>query len=167
MTWSPTLCSMTRSSFSMAFERLQIGWRERVGFPDWGIPVLRAKIDTGARTSALHAIEIEEFTQNGDSWVRFGAPLTDHGPITRCSAKLVDTRAIKNTSGKPEDRLVVSTTLVLAQRYWKIEVSLADRDNMGFPLILGRTAMRRHSLLVDPGRSYLAGEPIFRTTRDT
>jgi hypothetical protein len=143
----------------MVSNRFEIGWRERVGFPDLGIPVLRAKIDTGARTSALHAVDIEEFVQNGDAWVRFGAPLSDHGPITRCAARLVDTRAIKNTSGKPQDRYVVSTTIVLAQRRWKIEVSLADRDNMGFPLILGRTAMRRHRLLVDPGRSYLAGEP--------
>jgi hypothetical protein len=143
----------------MATEQLQIGWRERVGFPDLGIPVLRAKIDTGARTSALHAVDIAEFTQDGEDWVRFGAPLTDHGPITRCSAKLVDLRAIKNTSGKPQDRYVVSTTLLLGHRHWKIEVSLADRDNMGFPLILGRTAMRRHRLLVDPGRSYLAGDP--------
>lgn len=143
----------------MVSNRFEIGWRERVGFPDLGIPVLRAKIDTGARTSALHAVDIEEFVQNGDAWVRFGAPLSDHGPITRCAARLVDTRAIKNTSGKPQDRYVVSTTIVLAQRRWKIEVSLANRDNMGFPLILGRTAMRRHRLLVDPGRSYLAGEP--------
>lgn len=143
----------------MVSKRFEIGWRERVGFPDLGIPVLRAKIDTGARTSALHAVNIEEFVQNGDEWVRFGAPLSDHGPITRCAARLVDTRAIKNTSGKPQDRYVVSTTIILAQRRWKIEVSLADRDNMGFPLILGRTAMRRHRLLVDPGRSYLAGEP--------
>ncbi len=143
----------------MVSNRFEIGWRERVGFPDLGIPVLRAKIDTGARTSALHAVDIEEFVQNGDAWVRFGAPLSDHGPITRCAARLVDTRAIKNTSGKPQDRYVVSTTIVLAQRRWKIEVSLADRDNMGFSLILGRTAMQRHRLLVDPGRSYLAGEP--------
>lgn len=145
----------------MATDRIEIGWRERVGFPDLEIPVLRAKIDTGARTSALHAVDIEEFTLHDAAWVRFGAPLTDHGPITTCTAKLVETRAIKNTSGKPEDRYVVSTTIVLAQRHWKIEVSLADRDNMGFPLILGRTALRRHRLLVDPGRSYLAGEPKF------
>lgn len=143
----------------MASERFEIGWRERVGFPELGIPVLRAKIDTGARTSALHAVDVEEFVQDGDKWVRFGAPLSDHGPITRCAAKLVGTRAIKNTSGKPQDRYVVSTMIVLARRHWRIEVSLADRDNMEFPLILGRTAIRRHNLLVDPGRSYLAGEP--------
>jgi len=123
--------------------------------------MLRAKIDTGARTSALHAVDIEEFTHDGAAWVRFGAPLSDDGPITECTARLVDTRAIKNTSGEPQDRYVVSTTIVLARRHWKIEVSLADRDNMGFPLILGRTAMRRHRLLVDPGRSYLAGDPKF------
>lgn len=143
----------------MVSTRFEIGWRERVGFPDLGIPILRAKIDTGARTSALHAVDIEEFPQDGDPWVRFGAPLSDRGPITRCAARLVDTRAIKNTSGKPQDRYVVSTTIVLAQLRWKIEVSLADRDKMGFPLILGRTAIRRHGLLVDSGRSYLAGEP--------
>lgn len=124
--------------------------------------MLRAKIDTGARTSALHAVGIEKFVQYDEAWVRFGAPLADGGPITRCAARLVERRAIKNTSGKPQDRYVVSTTIVLARRHWKIEVSLADRDNMGFPLILGRTAMRRHRLLVDPGRSYIAGDPSFQ-----
>ncbi len=143
----------------MVKPRFEIGWREYVGFPDLGIPKLRAKIDTGARTSALHAVNIEPFTRDDEAWVRFGAPLTDHGPITPCSAKLVDTRAIKNTSGVPEERLVIKTTVILAKRHWLIDVSLADRDNMGFPLILGRTAMRRHRLLVDPGRSFLAGEP--------
>lgn len=137
-----------------------IGWRERVGFPDLGIPLLRAKIDSGARTSALHAVNIEEFLNDGEIWVRFGAPLTDHGPIIQCSAKLVDTRAIKNTSGKPQDRYVIKTTLILARRRWKIEVSLANRRNMGFTLILGRTAIRRHRLLIDPGKSFLAGHPV-------
>jgi hypothetical protein len=143
----------------MAINRTQIGWRERVGFPDLGISCIRAKMDTGARTSALHAVNIEEFTRDEELWVSFGVPLEYDGPIVKCSAKMIETRAIKNTSGVPEDRYVIKTTVILAKRHWHIDVSLADRENMGFPLILGRTALRRHYLLVDPGRSFLASVP--------
>lgn len=144
----------------MTTNRLEIGWRERVAFPDLGIPTIRAKVDTGARTSALHAVNIEEFVRDGERWVRFATPLSDHGRHTLCRARIAETRAIKNTSGIPEDRLIISTTVVLARRHWHIDVSLTDRDKMEFPLILGRTALRRHKLLIDPGRSYLAGDPV-------
>lgn len=138
----------------------EIGWRERVGFPDLGIPTLRAKIDTGARTSALHAVNIEEFFSDGEPWVRFHTHLFDHGTDIPCQAKLIDLRAIKNTSGRPQNRFVISTSVKMANRQWMIDVSLADRDNMGFPLILGRTAIRKQRLLVNSGRSYLAGNPV-------
>ena len=80
----------------------------------------------------------------------------------RHEARLVDQRPIKNTSGIPETRLVIETTLVLGARRWRIEASLANRENMEFELILGRTAIRRRRLLVDPGRSFLAGPPVGR-----
>ncbi|MCA8882872.1 MAG: ATP-dependent zinc protease [Rhodobacteraceae bacterium] len=137
----------------------QIGWRERVALPDLGIHEMKAKIDTGARTSALHAVEVQTFQRDGHDWASFVVPLLGR---ERRSARLVDQRPIKNTSGIPETRLVVETTLLLGAHRWRIEASLANREKMEFDLILGRTAIRRHKLLVDPGRSFLAGPPVGR-----
>ncbi len=139
---------------------IEIGWREIVGLPDLGISALRAKIDTGARTSALHAVDLEIFERDGEPWVEFHVPLRSVPRSKRCASRIVDRRKIKNTSGIAETRLVVETTLVMGQRHWRIEMSLADREKMTFDLILGRTAIRRHRLLVNPGKSYLAGRPI-------
>ena len=133
-----------------------IGWREWIGLPELGIPSLKAKVDTGARTSALHAERVEAFERAGARWVRFVVPLAGPDPH---EAPLADRRAIRNTGGVPEDRYVIETLLALGGRRWRIEVSLADRTAMGFDMILGRTAVRRRRLLVDPGRSFLAGEP--------
>ena len=134
---------------------IEIGWREFVDLPDLGIRHFRAKIDTGARTSAIHASQQKLLKQDGADWVEFHVPVPGTPRTTRCRARLVESRAIKNTSGIPEDRYVVETTLVMDGRRWPIEVSLADRENMGFDLILGRTAIRRRRILVNPGKSYL------------
>lgn len=136
---------------------MHVGWRERISLPDLGIKAMKAKIDTGARTSALHAIDIERFERDGLNWIGFVVPLAGR---ERRSAPLLETRAIKNTSGVPEKRLVIETTLVIGTRHWLIETSLANRERMGFDLILGRTAIRRRSILVDPSRSFLAGDPL-------
>lgn len=142
---------------------LVIGWRETVALPRLGLPAIAAKIDTGARTSALHASEVTlregpegtvaRFTVRHD---RLVAPII-------CEAPVVDRRMIRNTSGAPEERIVIRTPLVLAGRRWKIDISLADREAMALPLILGRTAIRGHKLLVNPGRTNLTapqtGEP--------
>jgi hypothetical protein len=136
----------------------EIGWREYVGLPELGIPNIRAKVDTGARTSALHATRRKIIEETDGPWVEFHVPVPGTPGSTRCRAKLVDRRPIKNTSGVPEERLVVRTPLVIDDRRWSIEVSLADRENMGFELILGRTAIRRHRILVNPGRSFLTGQ---------
>jgi hypothetical protein len=133
----------------------EIGWREFVDLPDLGIRHFRAKIDTGARTSAIHATQQKLLKQDGAAWVEFHVPVPGTPRTTRCRARLVESRAIKNTSGVPEDRYVIETTLVMGGRRWPIEVSLADRENMGFDLILGRTAIRRRRILVNPGKSYL------------
>jgi hypothetical protein len=136
----------------------EIGWREYVGLPDLGIENIRAKIDTGARTSALHATRRKIIEDSDGTWVEFHVPVPGTPASTRCRAELVDRRQIKNTSGVPEERLVVRTRLVIDNRKWSIEISLADRENMGFELILGRTAIRRHRMLVDPGRSFLTAQ---------
>lgn len=141
-------------------DKLEIGWREHVGLPDLGIASLHAKIDTGARTSALHAIDLVEFPQDGERWVGFHVPLPGVPRGRRYAARIIDEREIKNSSGVSEHRYVVETTLVLGRRRWRIEVSLADREKMGFDLILGRTAVRRRRMLINPGSSFLAGPPV-------
>ena len=143
---------------------LVIGWRECVGLPDLGISRIEAKIDTGARTSALHATDIEEFERDGAPWVRFHVPHQDTLHAADCTARLVDTRPVKNTSGEPDERMVIETMLVLNRRRWHIEVTLANRANMTMPLILGRTAIRRHRVLVDPGRSHLLRQAMTKGT---
>ncbi len=133
-----------------------IGWREYVELPEMGIGRLEAKIDSGARTSALHAVDIEPIDRGGILHVAFSVPLTGHHQTYRCLEPVFDERKVKNTSGIPEQRYIIRTDLVLGTRRWSIEVSLADRGLMGFDLILGRTAIRGRRLLVDPGRSFLA-----------
>lgn len=136
-----------------------IGWRELIALPEFGIEELPAKVDTGARTSALHAVDQILFERDGARWVEFMIPLKNRRTTKRLRAPVLEERDIKNTGGVPERRLVVRTTLVIGQRHWLIDVSLANREKMEFDVILGRSAIRKHSLLVDPGRSYLAGHP--------
>ncbi len=145
----------------------EIGWREYVGLPDLGAPKFRAKIDTGARTSALHATNKRPFRTASGNWIEFHIPVPGTPRSTRCKARVVELRKIKNTSGIPEERYIIKTTLVLGGRRWPIEVSLADRENMGFELILGRTAVRRRRIVIDPGRSYLAGLPASAKKKTT
>ena len=136
-----------------------IGWRERIALPELGIDLMQAKIDTGARTSALHATKAVRFQRDGADWVRFHIPHASGLAARDCEAPLIDRREIKNTSGLGEDRLVIETLLLLGGRRWRIEVSLADRSAMAMPIILGRTAIRKRGILVDAGKSYLAGMP--------
>lgn len=137
-----------------------IGWREHISLPQFGIFDLPAKVDTGARTSALHAVDQNVFDRDGAPWVEFMIPLKNRRTTRRICAPILEERDIKNTGGVPERRLVVRTTLVIGKRHWLIDVSLANREKMEFDVILGRSAIRRHRMLVDPRRSYLAGAPI-------
>ncbi|WP_417493273.1 ATP-dependent zinc protease [Maricaulis sp.] len=141
----------------------RIGWREIVGLPGLDIPSLHAKIDTGARTSALNAVIIREFERDGTKWVEFDVTFTEDRHVQRCSAPVADRREIRNTSGIPQLRYVIETSLTLGSRRWQIELSLADREPMKFDLILGRTALRNRRICVDPGRSFLSGLPVHPT----
>lgn len=132
-----------------------VGWRERVSLPDLAINDVDAKIDTGARTSALHAEELEIFRRNNAYWVRFLAPSGSDELGRVIEMPLLEKRDIKNTSGIAQTRPVIRTAIELGQNRWDIEVSLTDRKNMEYDLILGRTALRVGRLMVDPGRSYL------------
>ena len=147
---------MTRRTFTTPEV---IGWRETVALPKFGIRRMNAKIDTGARTSALHAVEQERFERDGEAWVRFRIPLPGKDGKCMVEAQVADEREVKNTGGIPERRLIVSTILLLGRHRWRIEASLADRAKMEFDMILGRTAIRRRGILVDCGRSWLTSLP--------
>lgn len=137
-----------------------IGWREWAALPQLGIAPFRVKIDTGARSSSLHASHLTTFQRDGRTWVRFlfrsRSDKSDEG--VWCEALSLGQRGIRSSSGELQRRHLIATDLSLAGESWKIEVSLADRQEMGFEMLVGRTAIRRR-FLVDPGRSYLTGRP--------
>jgi hypothetical protein len=144
-----------------------IGWREWVGLPDLGIKRIKAKIDTGARTSALHAFSVETYEhENGDEWVKFGMhPRQDTNDISVfCHAPVFDRRLVRDSGGHQTERIVIATTLTLAEDKVQAEITLTDRDDMLFRMLLGRTAMRG-KFIVDPGRSFLAAKGLKRRAK--
>ncbi|HAS12161.1 MAG TPA: ATP-dependent zinc protease [Acidimicrobiaceae bacterium] len=139
--------------------RTLIGWREWIHLPDlldggW----IKAKVDTGARTSALHAWDVERIDRDGSTWVRFSLHPRQHDDdhVVQAEALLLEEREVRSSNGEVEVRPVVETTLALGGERYAIELTLTKRDQMGFRMLLGRTGMARH-LLVDPGSSYLLG----------
>ena len=134
-----------------------VGWREWVGLPDLGIERIKAKFDTGARTSAIHAFDIEAYgTKEGQRRIRFHLHPRQHRrlPSIACDAEVKDIRQITNSGGLRERRFVIETSLRIGDNHWPIELTLSNRDEMGFRMLIGRTAIRRR-FVVDPGRSYL------------
>ncbi len=136
-----------------------IGWREWVSLPDLGLERIKAKIDTGARSSALHAFDLRAFTVGGVPWVRFRVhPLQHGGPTVEAEAVIIDMRRVRNPGGRRELRPVIRTHVALSDKRWEIDVTLTPRWGMGFRMLLGRQAVRRH-FLVDSGRSFLGEQP--------
>lgn len=138
----------------------QVGWREWVTFPDLDLPPVKAKVDTGARTSAIHAYDVRREDRDGQPWAVFEVhphQRDDQTSLT-IAAPIVDERAITSSNGEVEDRLVVTMRIALGQHEHDIEVTLTNRDSMGFRMLLGRTAVAG-AALVDPSRSYLLGRP--------
>ena len=141
-----------------SFSRIALGWREWLVLPELGIGAIRAKVDTGARSSNLHVREQEVFERDGRTMVRF---LIEHGVDDALSghveAEVADQRDVTDSGGRKEKRVFIRTLLQLpGGQSWPIEINLTERRNMAFPMLLGRSAMRRRCW-VNPGRSWLLG----------
>lgn len=135
-----------------------IGWREWLALPSLGVDRIKAKVDTGARSSALHAIKIKRFERDGELWVRFFVHPEQRkatGAVA-CEARVHDERRVKSSVGHTQKRIVIRERVELLGESFYIDLTLTNRDAMGFRMLLGREAVRRR-FLVDPGRSYLAG----------
>ncbi|MBI1365136.1 MAG: ATP-dependent zinc protease [Alphaproteobacteria bacterium] len=136
-----------------------IGWREWAAFPALGAERIKAKIDSGAKTSAIHAFKVKVVRRADGEWAEFRLhPLQkSKTPEIKCAAPIVDRRRIRSSNGAVEERIIIRTMLRLGAREWPIELSLAKRDEMGFRLLLGRSAIRRR-FVIDPGASFLLGK---------
>jgi hypothetical protein len=138
-----------------------VGWREWVGLPELGCRRIKAKVDTGAKTSALHAFNIEEFERSGEAWVRFDIHPRQRAeePVVSAEAKVLEYRIVRSSNGKESRRPVILTNLHWRDKKWPIELTLANRDSMGFRMLLGREAMRGR-VLVDSESSFCGGKPV-------
>lgn len=149
----------------------RLGWREWVKLDEWSVPHIKAKVDTGARTSSLHAFDLEHFDREGQAWVRFAVHpwQASTADTVVVEAPLVESRTVKSSTGTAQRRPTVRTRLTVAGHDLEAEVTLTNRDDMGFRMLLGRQALRKR-FLVDPGASYLGGRPpkaIRRQNRQT
>ena len=141
-----------------------IGWKEWIELPELPIPAVKAKIDTGARTSALHIFSLEEFQSGGRKMVRFGIhPLQRRKDIECfCKAPVLEQRRVKDSGGHYEKRYVIQTTAKLGPVSWSIDITLTNRDPMLFRMLLGRKAVEDR-FLINPGCSYLTGRKLAKS----
>ena len=131
-----------------------IGWRELIHLPELGLRGIPAKIDTGARTSSLHATILEEFTRDGETFVRFGIDFPQQHVRQVCEAVHIDWRGVTSSNGKTQLRRIIKTPLKIGTLRFRAEISLADRSDMQFPMLIGRSSLRRR-FVVDSGHSWL------------
>ncbi|WP_396145768.1 30S ribosomal protein S6--L-glutamate ligase [Flavobacterium sp.] len=143
----------------MPQNKIILGSEEWCSFPELGIPAIKARVDSGAKTSALHAINIVPFTKEGVNWVKFDInPIQNNlKTVIHCEALLIDKRIVKSSSGYREQRFVIQTNINIGNDNWPIEMTLTNRDSMGFRMLLGREAMSGR-ILVDPEQKYLLGQ---------
>jgi ribosomal protein S6--L-glutamate ligase len=141
----------------MADGRLVLGWEEWIALPDLGLPAIKAKIDTGAKTSALHAETIELYGPAAAPSVRFTVRPAPRRPelVVTCHAPILDQRAITSSNGIPEQRYIIAAAIAIAGRQWPIEISLSDRREMTYRMLLGRQALQAGGVLIDPAVSFL------------
>jgi hypothetical protein len=142
-------------------EPVVVGWREWAGLPDLGIARIKAKVDTGARTSALHVNSIETFEKGRATLVRFDVT-GESETVPWHEATATDRRLVKSSNGETELRFVIRTELRLAGQTWPVEVSLTNRERMDLPMLIGREAIAGR-VVVDPGKSWLCGRPVWRS----
>lgn len=143
----------------MPKQKLVVGWKEWVSLPELGIPLVEAKLDTGAKTSALHAFELDTFETPDGLHLRFGLHPdrhSDSGPI-QCHARVVEQRMVSDSGGHRELRWVIRTPLLIGGRLWPIEVTLTNRETMAYRMLLGREALRGR-MLVDAEYAHLLGQ---------
>ncbi|MGB3166359.1 MAG: RimK/LysX family protein [Alteraurantiacibacter sp.] len=131
-----------------------VGWRELVDLPELGLRGVPAKIDSGARTSSLHATILDEFTRDGENFVRFAVDYGINHVRQVCEAVHIDWRGITSSNGETQRRMIVKTPLTIGKLTFRAEISLADRSDMKFPMLVGRSSLRRR-FLVDSGHSWL------------
>jgi ribosomal protein S6--L-glutamate ligase len=144
----------------MPQNKIILGSEEWCAFPELGLPAIKARVDSGAKTSALHAINIAPFKKEEENWVKFDInPIQNNlKTVIHCEAKLIDKRIVKSSSGYREQRYVIQTNIKIGNDTWLIEMTLTNRDSMGFRMLLGREAMSGR-ILVDPEQKYLLGQP--------
>lgn len=133
-----------------------VGWREWVSLPELGLVKIKAKVDTGARTSALHAFALHPFEENGKQRIRFDIhPFQhDNDSVVTCIADIVDKRLVTDSGGHEEERYVILTPVIIAGQTWPIEITLTERENMLFRMLLGRSALRKR-FIINPARSFV------------
>lgn len=140
---------------------MTLGWRERLALPRLGVGLLKAKLDTGARSSSLHVDALESFGRDGATWLRFSLTVGRHPCRTvRCEAPALDRRVVTDTGGHRSERWFVRTEVLLAGECFPIDISLTDRRHMLFPMLLGRSALCGR-FAVDPALSYTQPRPVF------
>jgi hypothetical protein len=133
-----------------------IGWREWVSLPELGIHEIKAKADTGARTSALHAFSLRPFIENDQHKISFDIHPIQHNidVIITCTADIIDRRWVTDSGGHSEERYVIRTPIVMGNETWPIEITLTERDSMLFRMLLGRSAIRKR-FTVNPAKSFI------------
>ncbi|MDE1464932.1 ATP-dependent zinc protease family protein [Spartinivicinus poritis] len=144
----------------METNKVTVGWREWVSLPGLNINTIKAKVDTGAKTCALHAYYIDPYDKDGETWVKFGIhPIQlDTDTSVECHARLADQRYVTDSGGHSEQRFVIITTLVVGREQFDAEITLTNRDSMRFRMLLGRNALNNR-FTVDPVESFLLGGP--------
>jgi hypothetical protein len=137
-------------------DKIIVGWREIVSLPSLGISTIKAKVDTGARTSCLHAFKLETFYKGDQRWARFWIHPIQHDDnnVAVCEAQVIDERIVRDSGGHEETRYVIQSEITIGDESWAIEITLTNRENMMFRMLLGRTAMHK-KVIVDPSSSFL------------